>query len=279
MKRLKRSPFWCSVALFPLLLAIAAPNAKANGLPPTPVEAMNPVIRWNTPTPPGTLTEVSQAQAQRYAQTIPIYAGRNAAITFRTGERIQFLQVSDPSAIVFNTNTPVESGQATVILLRLIRPLRFPGLLTTERPNLTVTTTRGTYFFDLQPVHQEQSRSQPSGVAIVPGNSLSFAAFGQTTIVTPRGRATVEDVRRGLSVAIGRNYTRSDDPVVAQVQRAMTLMRQGASIPEIVTATSAPALPRVLARLGELGIESGQATQPQSPNVSPDALLNSSPES
>jgi hypothetical protein len=222
------------------------------------------------------LTEVSEAQAQRYAQTVPIYAGRNAAITFRTGERIQFLQVSDPSAIVFNTNTPVESGQATVILLRLIRPLRFPGLLTTERPNLTVTTTGGTYFFDLQPVHQAQSRSQPSGVAIVRGNSLSFAAFGQTTIVTARGRATVEDIRRGLSVAIGRNYTRPDDPVVAQVQRAMTLMRRGASIPEIVTATSAPALPRVLARLGELGIESGQTTPLQSPSVSPDALSTSS---
>ncbi|MEP0913758.1 hypothetical protein NDI45_22855 [Leptolyngbya sp. GB1-A1] len=275
MKRLKRRQFWCSVALFPLLLAIASPDAKATSVP-APAEPINPRVRWETPTPPGTLTEVSQAQAQRYAQTVAIYAGRNSAITFRTGERIQFLQVSDPSAIVFNTNTPVESGQATVILLRLIRPLRFPGLLTTERPNLTVTTTRGTYFFDLQPVHQEQSRNQPSGVAIVPGNSLSFAAFGQTTIVTSRGRATAEDIRRGLSVAIGRNYTRPDDPVVTQVQRAMTLMRQGASIPEIVATTSAPTLPQVLARLGELGIESGQVNPSQFPNVSPDALSNSS---
>jgi hypothetical protein len=238
----------------PLLLALNASIATATPVAPT-AAPMQPILRWDTPAPPTTLTEISQTQAQRYAQSVPIYAGRNSAIAFRTGERIQFVQISDPSAIVFNANTPVQTGQATVILLRLIKPLQFPGLLTTERPNVTITTTAGTYFFDLLPVHEAQTRTQPSGVAIVAGNTLSFATAGQTSIDTPQGQATAEDIRRGLGIALERSYTRATDPVVGQVERAIALMRRGVTLPEIVSATSAPALPQVLQTLGELGIE------------------------
>lgn len=243
-----------------LFLGLTIAPATAQSLPPAPSAIDAPTLRpllppAPTPIAPSTLTPISQQQANRYAQAVPIFAGRNSAIEFRTGERIQFLQLSDPSLMVFSTNAPVESGQASVIILRLIRPLRFPGVITTPAPNLTVTTNQGTYFFNLVPSYQSQPNTAPSGVAIVPGSTMSFASAGQTTIATRQGQATADDVRRGLRVAIRQGFTTQDDPIVDQVQQAIGLMQRGTPLPEIASVLAAPSLPTVLVVLGGMGIE------------------------
>lgn len=240
--------------------SVETPLAKPTPLPPAaltqpPALAPLPFIRRETPLEPQTLRPVTQAQAKRYVQTVEIFAGRNSAIEFETGERIQFLQLSDPALMVFNTNAPVSSGQATVIVLRLIRPIRFPGLITTPSPNLTVTTTKATYFFNLQPSYRAQGGNEASGITIVAGNAVAFNRGGETTIETRRGRATVADIRRGLEVAVRKGYSKATDPVVAQVQRALGLMRQGTPLPEIVDAIQSPKLASVLMKLGEMGIQ------------------------
>ncbi|HEY9909209.1 MAG TPA: hypothetical protein V6D18_16570 [Thermosynechococcaceae cyanobacterium] len=249
-----------SLATPPAWGAVETPLEQPTPQPPAaliqpPPSAPLPFIRRETPLEPQTLRPVTQAQAKRYVQTVEIFAGRNSAIEFETGERIQFLQLSDPALMVFNTNAPVSSGQATVIVLRLIRPIQFPGLITTPNPNLTVTTTKATYFFNLQPSYRAQEPGEVSGITIVTGDAVAFNRGGETTIETRRGRATVADLRRGLEAAIRKGYSKPTDPIVAQVQRAMGLMRQGAALPEIVDAIQSPKLPSVLMRLGEMGIQ------------------------
>lgn len=162
---------------------------------------------------------------------------------------------------MFNTNVPVESGQASVILLRLIEPLNFPGVVRSPNPNLTVTTNAGTYFFDLRPIYRGQPNTVPSGISIVPGNIVSAPSSRGTVIATAAGQGTADHVQRGLSVAIENGYTRWDDPVVERVERAVVLMRQGVSLSEIANVLSDMSLPQVLEALAELGIQNPRTAQ------------------
>jgi hypothetical protein len=233
--------------LTPLLLAIACPIAGAN---------LAPVRSGQAPS----LSPVNQGQARQYPQSINIFAGRNSAIEFNTGETIQFIQLSDPSLIVFNTNAPVESGQANVILLRVIQPLNFPGVVRSLSPNLTVTTDSGTYFFDLRIIYDSQPNTVASGVAIVPGNTVSTLSNRQTVIDTSIGRGTADHIRRGLFVAIEKGYTPWNDPIVERVETAVVLMRQGTPLTEIANTLSDSSLPQVLEALAELGLQNPDPT-------------------
>lgn len=241
--------------LTPLLLAIACPIAGATNFS-SHWANLAPARSGQAPS----LSTVNHGQARRYTQSINIFAGRNSAIEFNTGETIQFIQLSDPSLIVFNTNAPVESGQANVILLRMIQPLSFPGVVRSSSPNLTVTTDTGTYFFDLRIVYDSKPNTVANGITIVPGDTVSTLSNRETVIDTSIGRGTADHVRRGLFVAIEKGYTPWNDPIVERVETAVVLMRQGTPLTEITNTLSDSSLPQVLEALAELGLQNPDPT-------------------
>lgn len=258
--------------IFMGLILIATP---ALAQPPAEIQNSSSLYTRFRPLTPQTLTQINQYQASRHATTLHLFAGRNSAIQFRTGETIQFIQISDPSVITFLTNAPIESRQATVIVLRLIRPLKFPGVITTANPNLTVVTNQNTYFFNLQPSYRTQNPSEANGVSIVSGSTLAMTMSGEATISTRYGQATVDDIQRGLAIAIRRGYTRSDDPIVTQVKQALMLMqRSNTTLPEIAESMQSPQLPKVLTRLGELGLQNINTTEVTNPESLPASVLN-----
>ncbi len=101
---------------------------------------------------------------------IVLIPGRHSLIEFRNGETIQYISLADVHQIVFSTDLPIDSGQASVIVLRTIEPLRWSGVVETpsigtvreDYPNETVYPTnlvvvtstptweKRTYIFDLK---------------------------------------------------------------------------------------------------------------------------------
>ncbi|MEA5495954.1 hypothetical protein VB834_17220 [Limnoraphis robusta Tam1] len=121
------------------------------------------------------------------AQTteIVLIPGRQSLIEFRNGETIQYISLADVHQIVFSTDLPIDSGQASVIVLRTIEPLRWSGVVeapargtvredypneTVYPTNLVVVTStptgeKRTYIFDLK-ISLSQTPNISNGVAI-----------------------------------------------------------------------------------------------------------------
>jgi hypothetical protein len=263
-----------SIGLF--LGAIAAPVSAqvpvANGLPAVPIPPASRAI-------PAT-SRVSQQRARNYASPVMLYGGRSSVIDFSaTGEVITYIQLSDLSQIVYDTNAPLETGAARTIILRPIQPLTIEGTLAAVVPNLVVTTVDGageshTYLFDLY--HHPDSvpdRSESSGITIVPAADLrtvqrtTHTAQRPHTLQTEAGAATLNDIERGLAVAIEAGYTPADDPVVFAVREAIALARNGTPLRDAAAQLQVDLA--VLTSLGELGITERLQTE-LSPDETPE---------
>jgi hypothetical protein len=248
-----------SIGLF--LGAIAAPVSAqvpvANGLPAVPIPPASRAI-------PAT-SRVSQQRARNYASPVMLYGGRSSVIDFSaTGEVITYIQLSDLSQIVYDTNAPLDSGAARTIVLRPIQPLAIEGTLPAVVPNLVVTTVDGageshTYLFDLY--HHPDSvpdRSESSGIAIVPAADLravqltNNSAQRPNVLQTAAGEATLADLERGLAIALEAGYTTAEDPVVFAVREAIALARNGTPLRSAAAQLQLDLA--VLTSLGELGI-------------------------
>jgi hypothetical protein len=211
---------------------------------------------------------VSQTRAYTTATPVRIYPGRNTTIEFRTEEAITFVQLSDLSEIVFQTNAPLPSGQAKVIILRQIRPIQIEGATHSPIPNLTVSTVDRdgrlrTYTFNLLVRDSAVSVNDKTnnGVAIVPNQQAEAERLASwrnynkhNTLETQMGTATLDDVERGLRVAIARGYTPSDDPVVYNVEQTLAIARNGTPLQQAMQQTQVGR--DVMIELGEIGIES-----------------------
>ena len=253
-----RTQWFSWMLLSSLVLSMTGAQAQAQPLPPIPTPSTQRAI-------PST-SVVSQERARQYASPVWLYLGRNSVIDFSgTDEVITYVQLSDVSQVVYDTNAPIDSGAARTIILRLIQPLHVEGTYTAAIPNLVVTTVdlngqTHTYLFDLY--HSPDlvpDADDSSGIAIMSAPEvrdirLSNQNTTQPNIIrTDAGNATLNHLERGLSVAIEANYTPPDDPIVLAVREAIARARNGTPI-----RTAARQLHinlAVLTSLGELGIK------------------------
>jgi hypothetical protein len=204
--------------------------------------------------PRESVLRLSEAQAYREPTSVSLFPGRSVVIDFRNGEMISFVQVSDPTYVLFQTNAEMESGHAKTVVLRLSDGIRFEHLTQSDRPNLIVTTTLPdgtlhTYSFDLQiNSGQPVAGRDFNGIAIVPSTELGDG----NTIQTSLGAATLEDLAEGLRLSLRRGYTSIDDPIVAQIQELLARSRNGESLIEL-TRTQQISM-RLLTALGEIAL-------------------------
>lgn len=166
---------------------------------------------------------VPRAMAVSAAIDVNVYHGRTTVIDFSpVGESITFLSLGDPSQIVFNTDVPLDSGQAATILLRVIEPLSFPGATSTTVTNLVVKTvdiSQQQRLYNFQIVHCY-------GVATDLGVQIIRDPIDNSLIVLGGGRTGhIDDVEKGLMIAVRRGYTTADDPIVLKIKNFLAMVR------------------------------------------------------
>ena len=260
--------FLGSIALpFVAAITLTAPTpAIAQVLPSVESEFLPPLRHAQQ-----SVAFVSQERAYRYATPIRLYPGRSEMIDFRTDEVITYIQLSDLSGIVYQTNAPLESGQAKLIALRRIEELDFPGQTESPVPNLLVTTIdpqgeQRTYIFNLIPHNRQPHADDTNGVAIVTAAEAQTERLnlrrnegyltGETTLTvdtlpTALGVADIDDIVRGLDTAIALGYTPANDPVVALAQTVIDLVEAGTPLRQAIQDAGLPI--EVAIALGEIG--------------------------
>lgn len=194
---------------------------------------------------PPAIETVTAPKALVETTEIVLVPGRQSVISFRNGETIQFVSLADVHQIVFSTDLPVDTGKASLIVLRTIEPLRLKGVVeipasyirsedypyeTIYPTNLVVVTSnqnneKHTYTFDLK-ISLSQNSNTTNGVAIVSEVLPSTEEF--LTLVDGR-RANLSDIQRGYVEALKGKYTTYKDPVVAKIQKFLDLARHGVS--------------------------------------------------
>jgi hypothetical protein len=210
-----------------------------------------------------TLKPVGSTTALEEGASVQLFPGRASVINFRTNEFITSVTLSDPTYVLYAPNAEIESGQATVLILRLSNGISFENLSRSSKPNISITTTNDqdeqtTYLFDLEiasglPV---ANRDQ-NGIAIVPDNEV-ISSSGDV-IQTAKGEATMNHIQRGLRIAIHQGLTSRTDPVVAQVQEVLAQSRNGGSLRAIAQQVGVPL--SVLSALGEMGLDAAQRSR------------------
>ncbi len=261
------------VAFLPgLLLAVAMPQLSQ--AQPSPLPAVDSQILPSVQESQPSMAFLSRQRAYRYTTPVHLWPGRSVAIDFRTDESISFIQLSDLSQIVFQTNTPLETKQAKIIILRLIEPLQFEGQTTTTVPTLTVITTDPdgvlrTYLFNLYARVGLPDTNDANGVAIVATpeeveaertalmrrqNGFSLPREQKKrTVVTRLGHATATDIARGLEVAISMGYTALEDPIVFSIRELVAQTLNGADIFSEIERLNLNLA--IVTELGRLGIQ------------------------
>jgi hypothetical protein len=212
------------------------------------------------------------------APSVQVWAGRATAIDFsQIGERIVQVFLADPSRIVYASDAPVESGMATTVFLRQISPLNFPNLTRAYVTNLFVKTQASNGQLHLHTFNVMPGQKQPtySGIAIAPARR---SAGSLTTLQVGSSRpATLEDIERGLLVALRQGYTSAADPVVNKVRDFLAIARNETGSRSLVEIAQGQQLsPAVLTQLGQMGIES-LATPPSRQQVTPIARAVANP--
>lgn len=215
-----------------------------------------------------TVVEVAASSAIAQSTEVILIPGRQSLIEFRNGETIQYISLADVHQIVFSTDLPIDSEQASVIVLRTIEPLRLKGVVEApsvgtvreDYPNETVYPTnlvvvmvneagkKRTYTFDLK-ISLSQTPPASNGVAIVAVDS------SQTQVLTlADGRqANWRDIERGYAIALREGYTTSTDPVVTKIQKFLALVRQNVPFLEAAQRIGLPF--EVIETLAQMGLE------------------------
>lgn len=188
------------------------------------------------------------------ARTIEVWPGRATAIDFSlVNEQITQVFLADPSRFTYATDTPLDKGDATTLFLRQILPLKFPNLTTARETNLFIKTKTSDgnvrlYTFNVRP-----------GTTTPVYHGLSIANITSS----PNGvgfsrQATLDDIERGLQIAVTRGYTTASDPIVYKVRDFLARARNTnyQSLVELAQTVKIP-LP-VLTQLGSLGIANVQ---------------------
>ncbi len=201
--------------------------------------------------------EVSQDLAISKIVNISVNPGRIAVIDFSATEQaIAYIGLGDASRVVYNTDFPLQSGSAQTIFLLPIERLDFPGTTTTRITNLvlkTVDPTGKSRIYNFQINHSNSITNL--GVKITPTTRNLLADINRDTIKVSYGRtANLDDVARGLTIAINKEFTAADDPVVGKVRRFIALARNS-ELTVVESAQSADIDLAVISSLAEMALE------------------------
>jgi hypothetical protein len=187
--------------------------------------------------------------------TVELHSGHGVTLNFRPVEAVvRRAWLDDPSQVTLDfddtrcaaVTAPGECA-ATVIHLRRIQPLAFPGLPATATTTLTVVTDRDLYTFQL--AFPNSGSPAYSILAIQPDAPSPHAtAILTTQIASPAG---VRWVERGLLKARRRNLVATGDPLWERLQTLLEHLRQGRSLRE--SAQTAGVSEALVVRLAELG--------------------------
>ena len=204
-----------------------------------------------------TYQEVSQDLAISKIVNISVNPGRIAVIDFSaTDQAIAYIGLGDASRVVYNTDFPLQSGSAQTIFLLPIERLDFPGTTTTRITNLvlkTVDPTGKSRLYNFQINHSNSITNL--GVKITPTTRNLLADINRDTIKVSYGRtANLDDVARGLTIAINKEFTVADDPVVGKVRRFIALARNS-ELTVVESAQSADIDLAVISSLAEMALE------------------------
>ena len=198
------------------------------------------------------------------AVDVRVWAGRATAIDFsQLDERITQVFLADPSRFTYATDVPLNKGEATTLFLRQILPLNFPNLTTAKVTNLFVKTRTKSgavrlYTFD---VSGGASTPSYSGLSV----ATSPSRGGKPTLQVGSFRpATLDDIKRGLEVALIRKYALPSDPIVSKTREFLAVARNTSdkSLVELAQQLKIPLA--VLSQLGAFGIED-ELANPQRP--------------
>ena len=201
--------------------------------------------------------EVSQETAIANAINVSVNPGRIAVIDFSaTDQAIAYIGLGDASRVVYNTDFSLQSGSAQTIFLLPIEELDFPGATTTRITNLvakTVDATGVSRVYNFQINHSSSVANL--GIKITPQTRNSLADIDSDTIKVSYGRtANLDDVNRGLTLAIDRGFTTADDPIVGKVRRFIALARNS-ELSVVESAQSADIDLAVISSLAEMALE------------------------
>ncbi|MBE9136949.1 hypothetical protein IQ254_06995 [Nodosilinea sp. LEGE 07088] len=195
--------------------------------------------------------------------TVEVHPGHGVTLNFRpVGAIVRRAWLDDPSQVTLDFDdtrcaavaAPGECA-ATVIHLRQIQPLAFPGLPATATTTLTVVTDRDLYTFQL--AFPNSGAPAYSILAIQPDAPSPYASAILTTqIASPDG---VRWVEQGLLEAQRRNLVATEDPLWERLQALLDQLKQGTPLTE--AAQAAGVSEALVVRLAELGRSDAGITQ------------------
>ncbi|MGG6242445.1 hypothetical protein ACQ4N7_27845 [Nodosilinea sp. AN01ver1] len=195
--------------------------------------------------------------------TVEIYPGHGVTLNFRpVGAVVRRAWLDDPSQVTLDfddtrcatVEAPGECA-ATVIHLRRIQPLVFPGLPSTATTTLTVVTDRDLYTFQL--AFPRSGAPAYSILAVQPDTPSPYAtAIVATQIANPAG---VRWVERGLLEAQRRNLVATGDPLWERLQALLDQLKQGTPLTE--AAREAGVSEALVVRLAQMGRPDSGLTQ------------------
>jgi hypothetical protein len=187
--------------------------------------------------------------------TVALYRGQGVTLNFRpTGETVQRAWLDDPSQTTLDfddvncsVTEAAEGCNASVIHLRRINPIDFPGLPTTGVTSLTVLTDSNLYTFQL--TFPEVGSPSYSVLNIEPEREVEIGVIaGEPEFTRDEGIALIE---QGLETARSRNLIAEGDLLWQRTQTFLSLMREGQSSQS--AASQAGVSQALIIRLAELG--------------------------
>jgi hypothetical protein len=191
------------------------------------------------------------AHAQTPVIAIAVFPEHGTTINFRTtGSTVRKAWIDDPSKVTLDFDDAAclnaESDRpcnVSVIHLRRIHPLYFPGLPTTTTTGLTVVTDRDIYQFRLS---FPKSGSPKSPTIDVPsGRPMTASA---RTVEQP---SDSQALGRGLQVALSQRLITPGDALWQRLKMLLKLLRNGTST--VDAAQQVGVSQALLQRLTEMG--------------------------
>jgi hypothetical protein len=207
---------------------------------------------------PSAIAQTPLTTQENNQTAVSLYRGQGVTLNFRpTGETIQRAWLDDPSQTTLDfddTNcatSDAEACAASVIHLRRINPLDFPGLPTATATSLTVLTNSGLYSFRL--TFPDSGSPSYSVLNIQPESTNVSEAEPPSTIAPmaqPEGLTAIE---QGLNTALEKGLIATDDSLWQRTQTFLSLMREGFS--SQAAARQAGVSQDLIMRLTEMGAQ------------------------
>lgn len=204
---------------------------------------------------------VSTADAVRGAIPVTLYFGKIISLDFtEAGEYITYIAPSDRSQFVYNTDLPVNSGEAQSVYLLPIEKINFKGTYQTSHPNLIVKTINNSgqskqYNFI---INFSSGVMTSTGIKIIPSTKKSPNDSNKIRVSAGQ-TINADDIERGLRIAIVKQFIKADDPTVNKVRNFVFMLRNGNSVNEAITHTGIN--PSVVESLGEMYLDAELTTR------------------